>query len=89
MRDSAEWKGEGAEVEESEGVGVWGQKKLRSKLPISPGKLKGRGNRWCTLSGLGMEREREGIPEEPGSSLFRMSEVQVYSVGVFFFEGRC
>ena len=60
MRDSTEQKGEGAEVEESEGVGVWGQKKPRSKLPISSGELEGRGGRWCTLSRLRTEREREG-----------------------------
>ena len=38
-----------------------GWKKLRSKLPIGPGKLEGRGGRWYTLSGLETEREREGI----------------------------
>ncbi len=39
-----------------------GWEKLRNKLPISPGKLEGRGSRWYTLFGLEMEGEREGIP---------------------------
>src|SRR6266478_3471485 len=38
-----------------------GWKKLRNKLPIGPGKLKGRGGRWYALFGLETEREREGI----------------------------
>src|SRR5260370_31831070 len=38
-----------------------GWERLRNKLPIGPGKLKGRGSRWYTLFGLETEREREGI----------------------------